>query len=195
MTAHRTFVVRDMLATTDFSAPSSQALGAARTLAEHFGARLHVLHVVADESERKTTEAKLESEIAEPIEGVKVVRAVSAGQPAAEIVKYAEREQIDVIVMGTHGRSGLARVFMGSVAEAVVRNAPCQVLTIGPRAQVTLEATPPVVASPEIPQSQCLVCAKPSPETICDSCKAHIQGEALERKRREERPGHWGLSI
>jgi nucleotide-binding universal stress UspA family protein len=52
------------------------------------------------------------------------------GDPASEIVRLAGEEQVDLIVMGTHGRTGLMRLLMGSVAEAVVRRAPCPVLTI-----------------------------------------------------------------
>lgn len=58
--------------------------------------------------------------------------------------------------------------------------------TISPKARA---------AATRVRRSRCLVCAKPSVETICDSCRAHIQGEAIERKRREEKPGHRGLSI
>ena len=55
---------------------------------------------------------------------------VTAISPAAAIVDYARREQIDLIVMGTHGRGGVAHLLMGSVAERVVRTAPCPVLTV-----------------------------------------------------------------
>ena len=195
MTAHKAVAVKKILAATDFSAPSNKALEAALALAQHFGARLHVLHVAADALAQQTAQAKLESLTAEAFEGVHMVRAMSVGQAAPEIVRYAEREKIDVIVLGTHGRSGLARILMGSVAEAVVRAAPCQVLTIGPKAPAIEEAASPAQAAPDIPQSRCLVCAKPSEKTICDSCKAYIQGEAIERKRREEQPGHRGLNI
>ncbi len=53
-------------------------------------------------------------------------------KPADVIVKFADRERVDVIVLGTHGRSGLSRVVMGSVAETVVRNAPCAVVVVKP---------------------------------------------------------------
>jgi nucleotide-binding universal stress UspA family protein len=195
MTAHRTFAVREILAATDFSTQSSQAFEAALSLADHFGARLHIFHVAADASGQEIAKAKLEALTAELIEGVEAVRSVPVGQAAAEIVKYAQREKIDLIVLGTHGRSGLARVFMGSVAEAVVRTAPCQVLTIGPKVPANEEPAVPVHAVAEIPETHCLVCAKPSQKTICDSCKAYIQGEAIERKRREEQAGHRGLNI
>jgi nucleotide-binding universal stress UspA family protein len=195
MTAHRTVALREILAAVDFSTQSVQAFEAALALAQHFGARLHVLHAAADASERKAAESKLESLAAEEAEGVAIVRVVSAGQAAKEIVEYARREKIDLIVVGTHGRSGLARVLIGSVADAVVRTAPCQVLTIGPKVPAIQEAATRVPEAAEIPKSHCLVCARSSPKTICDACKAYIQGEALERKRREEQPGHRGLAI
>jgi K+-sensing histidine kinase KdpD len=146
--------------------------------------------VVSDASERNTAKAKLESLTADPIEGFEIVRVVSVGHAAAEITKYAERENMDVIVLGTHGRSGLARVLMGSVAEEVSRDAPCQVLTIGPKVHTTEAAAAPVQPVFKTPESLCLVCAKPSTETICDACRAYIQGEAIERKRRDEKAGH-----
>jgi nucleotide-binding universal stress UspA family protein len=195
---HRALAVREILVATDFSGPSNKSFEAALALAEHFSARLHVLHVAADTSERDEAEAKLESIMPKPIEGLEVLRAVRIGHAAPEIVRYAEREQIDLIVLGTHGRSGLTRVLMGSVAEAVVRAASCQVLTIGPKAkpaEEAVETVAPVAAASETFESQCLICAKPSQKTICDLCKAYIQGEAIERKRREEQPGHRGISI
>ena len=54
---------------------------------------------------------------------------MATGDPAGEIVSFAEKEKVDLIVMGTHGRTGLGRLLMGSVAEAVVRRAPCPVFT------------------------------------------------------------------
>jgi nucleotide-binding universal stress UspA family protein len=179
----------------DFSTQSSQALKAALALARHFNARVHLFHVAADASEQKTGEAKLEALTPEPVEGVELVRAVLTGNAAAAILRYAEREKIDLIVLGTHGRTGLTRVFMGSVAEAVLRSAPCQVLTIGPKVQEVPEAKAPEKLLPASSESHCLVCAKASKETICDFCKAHIQGEAIERKRREEQAGRRGIAV
>jgi hypothetical protein len=56
--------------------------------------------------------------------------AIEWGQPAIEIVRYAREHAIDLIAMGTHGRGGLKRLLLGSVAESVVRGAPCPALTI-----------------------------------------------------------------
>ncbi len=196
MIAPRTIVIREILAATDFSNGSHRAFEAALALAQHFGARLHVLHVVLDASEQRMALAKLKALTGETLEGTDVVRAVSVGQAAPDIVKYAGREKIDLIVVGTHGRTGLARVFMGSVAEAVVRTAPCQVLTIGPKVEVAEGVAPPAQEAASTPaQRRCLVCARPAQEAICEHCKARIQGEAIERKRKEERPGRKGLSV
>jgi nucleotide-binding universal stress UspA family protein len=62
--------------------------------------------------------------------GVRVVQETREGPPFLEIVRYAQEGDIDLIVMGTHGRTGLAHALMGSVAEKVVRKAPCPVLTV-----------------------------------------------------------------
>jgi nucleotide-binding universal stress UspA family protein len=74
---------------------------------------------------------------AEPAE-VGVTRLVVVGSPSHEIVKVATAEKVDLIVIATHGRTGLSHLVMGSVAERVVRTAPCPVMTIRPVA-VTAE--------------------------------------------------------
>jgi len=196
MIAPRTIIIREILVATDFSPQSNRAFDAALALAQHFGVRLHVLHVVLDASEQRMALAKLKALTGDTLEGTEIVRAVSVGQAAQEIVKYAGRQKIDLIVLGTHGRTGLAHVLMGSVAEAVVRTAPCQVLTIGPRVEAAEGVPPPAQKAASTPaQRRCLVCARPAQEAICDHCKARIQGEAIERKRKEERPGRKGLSV
>jgi nucleotide-binding universal stress UspA family protein len=189
------FLLREILTATDFSSYSHQAFQAALALAQHFGARLHIVHVTSAGSKQDLALDDLNAFIPEQTGAVKIVKSVLAGHAAAEIVKYAEREKIDLIVLGTQGRGAVARVLTGSVAETVVRTAPCQVLTIGPRARPTERTLPTAETTPIIPERHCLVCAKPSYQTICDTCKAHIQGEALERKWREEKAGHRGLAV
>jgi len=76
----------------------------------------------------KDLEAALEA--IDPGNGVRCSRHLVVGAPSTEIAKFAEEHDIDMIVLGTHGRTGLTRVLMGSVAEAVVRKAPCPVLTL-----------------------------------------------------------------
>jgi len=183
---HRTLALREILVAVDFSSHSDQAFEAALALAEHFGSRLHVFHAAADDFEKGIAEVKLNT-VSDPAGTVNLVKAVSLGPAAPEILGYADREKIDLIVIGTHGRSGMSRVLRGSVAEEVLRAAPCQVLAIPPKAHPIVE--PHQVEAASETTSACLVCAKPSRQTICDPCKAYTRGEAIERKRREEKGG------
>jgi len=144
-------MVKTILVATDFSEPSDAALLYGRELAGRFGATLHVLHAVQDiyvgalgaenssalppylqqqiedEARRRVNELVVDSDRSGPAT-VPVV--VTSSSPALSIVDYAKDHGIDMIVMGTHGRGALARLMMGSVAERVVRLAPCAVLTV-----------------------------------------------------------------
>ena len=117
---------------TDFSEAAGQRFRHALALAERQGATLHVLHVVDSETALLNGEGELEA-FAEahhaddlPLEQAVVV----AEAPAPAIRDYATEHGIDLIVMGRHGQRGLRRLFLGSVAEEVVREAPCPVLTV-----------------------------------------------------------------
>jgi len=81
--------------------------------------------------------AKLDA-IVLPDSHVPVARRLLAGDPAEALIRLAQTEDVDMIVMGTHGRRGLTRLLMGSVAEAVVRAAPCPVLTVKQPAHVAV---------------------------------------------------------
>jgi len=135
----------------DFSELSSEATKYACALAGQFGAELHLLHVqenwplpeyvlgidwdkVAQETQR-AVEAQMK-DVLDPTwaEGRTVVKAIAEGSPFLEIIRYAKTHEIDLIVMATHGRTGVAHLLMGSVAENVVRQAPCPVLTVRPKA-------------------------------------------------------------
>lgn len=127
---------------TDFSTGSEAAFELACSLARDYGATLVVCHVVPPPS------AVIEgvvitipvSEQAEARNRLSCVRAsdrlinvvhrLETGDPAHEILRVAEEDHADLIVMGTHGRGGLSRLLMGSVAEAVMRKAPCPVITV-----------------------------------------------------------------
>jgi len=142
--------IKNVLVATDFSEPSTVALEYGRELSRTYGAKLHVLHVAEDLRWRYATDmtppvlvdvqddleaslrSRLEALITDDDRRQLAVRAVvqTAITPSEAIVAYAKAEGVDVIVMGTHGRSGLAHVFMGSVAERVVRLASCPVLTV-----------------------------------------------------------------
>jgi nucleotide-binding universal stress UspA family protein len=134
--------LKSILVAIDFSEASESALTYGRALARTFGAELHVLHVienpflravVADPAALEAAaRRRLSDRLAADNPGVRNVRAVieKSDEPADAIVSYAKLEAIDLIVMGTRGRTGAARMFVGSVAERVVRLAPCPVLTV-----------------------------------------------------------------
>lgn len=132
---------------TDFSPASERAIMHARELAERFGASVLLLHVVEDpyaaaawseaflampdirEPLRQEALKRLE-EAASAFAGLPTTMEAVVGTPAATIVKAAADRSADLIVMGTHGRSGVAHLLLGSVAERVIRLAPCPVLTV-----------------------------------------------------------------
>ena len=122
--------VREILVATDFSPASDAAVGLAHAYARVFGARLHVFHVTWPE-EHGLTElfARLVEELGRT---VPVVVASHPGDAAEEIVRYATLREVDLIVLGTHERTGVRRALLGSVAERVARTAPCPVLTVPP---------------------------------------------------------------
>jgi nucleotide-binding universal stress UspA family protein len=135
-----TMTAPKILVPTDFSPASEACLQEAGALAKERGGSLFLLHVAqppmtygpgvgVPAADAAQWAASLE-QVAPPQADVPCQRRVVIGDPAAEIVSTAEQEGIDMIVMGTHGRTGLGRLLMGSVAEAVVRRAPCPVLTI-----------------------------------------------------------------
>jgi len=132
----------------DFSEPSRVALEEAADLARRYGAGLTVLHVfepsaapsgemqasmpelfeaTAKELERKLAGWKLE---AERLGAPAVEQAVTSGVPGREIAAFAEEGGYDLVVMGTHGRTGIRHLVIGSVAERVIREAHCPVLVI-----------------------------------------------------------------
>jgi nucleotide-binding universal stress UspA family protein len=145
-------VIKRVLHPTDFSACSRKAFEYACALAAKFNAELHLLSVLEDlgivmgvpsigpqppeellQTIREATEASLaELDCAGSAFAGKVIRTIRSGAPFREIGYYARVSEIDLIVIGTHGRSGLSHLFLGSVAEKVVRTAPCPVLTVQP---------------------------------------------------------------
>jgi nucleotide-binding universal stress UspA family protein len=153
--------IRTILQPTDFSPQSGHAFQVACALAHDYGARVVLLHVRAPElgygegfvvpadpeAEDRALLRELE-QMQPPDPAVRVWRAVQEGNPATEIVRAAEEIGCDLIVMGTHGRSGVGRLLMGSVAEAVQRKAPCPVLTTrSPFPAPAVAAGDPLVAT------------------------------------------------
>lgn len=139
-----------ILVPTDFSEPSDAALEYARVLATRFGASLHLVHVLEhpvmgafggeayvgaspalDATFRTDAEAALAARLPEAERArLRATTEIVDGPAATTIVDYAAARQISLIVMGTHGRTGLAHALLGSVSEHVVRLAACPVLTV-----------------------------------------------------------------
>jgi nucleotide-binding universal stress UspA family protein len=146
------FKITRILFPTDFSDASKTAEAAACAFAESFGAELHVLHVIQDVVLTAPTAVmtvavpqSLLIEMRENIEAAlqeippadwskqhKVVRSARIGTSYVEICDYAKEQKIDLIVLSTHGRTGLKHLLLGSVAERVVQHAHCPVLSIRP---------------------------------------------------------------
>lgn len=145
--------IREILLPTDFSGCANYALPYAAAIARATGARLVCLYVVepvvptvgysgladplpiADVSDQLEDSAERElPKLAECEEcaGLTVEEMIVHGDPAAEIVRVAAEREVDVIVISSHGRTGLGRILFGSTAEAVVRHAGCPVLVVKP---------------------------------------------------------------
>jgi universal stress protein A len=142
---------RKILWPTDFSELSLKGGQCARALCAHFAAELHVIHVIApvitpdfsvllplnvpvatpDPSMMENCRASLTQLVTDHFGGdPQVITAALFGNPWSSICEYARQQQVDLIVVTTHGRTGLEHVVIGSTAERIVQHAPCAVLTI-----------------------------------------------------------------
>jgi nucleotide-binding universal stress UspA family protein len=141
--------LKQILVPTDFSDASGAAVRYGRAFAAAFQGSLHLLHVIEDpfiyapvsegyvppltfyEDMETAARAQLER-VLTPEERTEchAELVTQKGSPFVEIIRYARSRNIDLIVMGTHGRGAIAHMLMGSVAERVVRKAPCPVLTV-----------------------------------------------------------------
>ena len=138
--------IRHILAPVDFSSPSLDALEYAMQVADRFGARLTLLHVlepvyhdlelglgrIEDEPRKRAYGQTRLDALAQAVKeyGVAAGSLILGGIPSESILVYARGQGCDLIIMGTHGRRGLTRFWCGSVAEAVLRQAPCPMLTV-----------------------------------------------------------------
>lgn len=142
--------LKNILVATDFSEPSEVAVRYGRALAEAFHATLHILHVVpdslslpwatmADGLAMADVQRQWEREANERLQrmlpesdraALHAVLVTRAGDPVRQVTGYALETNADLVVLGTHGRGPVAHMLMGSVAERVVRTAPCPVLTV-----------------------------------------------------------------
>ena len=155
-------LLNSVLVATDFGDTSTAALAYGRNLARAFGGKLHVLHVAepvtstaasefyledltelqkaADDSAAKQLHELLTPEDRALLSATSVVR--TSPDVAYSIIEYAKAAHVDLIVVGTHGRGGVSRLVMGSVAEKVARTAPCPVLVVRPNEHEFILADP-----------------------------------------------------
>jgi nucleotide-binding universal stress UspA family protein len=143
--------VKNVLFATDFSATSEAAMPYATAICRRFGSTLHAAHVLSEASllmmtggvdyvsmstiyEDAHTEARVKlDQICARVEDIQHRSYVRHGQVWKSLAGIVEENQIDLVVVGTHGRSGLGKLLLGSVAEDILRHAPCPVLTVGPK--------------------------------------------------------------
>jgi universal stress protein A len=134
-------MIRVILAPTDFSDLSARGVRYACQLAKDTGAELIVFNVVTvDESnavdKREVAQHRVRldefvtDKLGDATAGLQVRQMVTGGQPFGAIVDFAEREPVDLIVMSSHGRTGLSRMLIGSVTDKILRGAPCPVLVV-----------------------------------------------------------------
>lgn len=141
--------LQKILVPTDFSEPALEATRYGVEFARRFGAELQLLHVIEDpvvyfamfESNPLPSKGEFETYaqtrldnwiLPEDAAGIEISRQWVHGSPFVEIIRFGRAQHSDLIVMGTHGRSLAAHLLLGSVAERVVRKAPCPVLTVRP---------------------------------------------------------------
>jgi nucleotide-binding universal stress UspA family protein len=157
--------LKTILVPSDFSECSDAAVRYGLELARRFDAKLHLLHVIRDPATQPWAAEGLSAAMLESVEqwqqraGARLAASVPAGDaarvtvevpiamPYQEILRYAADHAIDLIVMGTHGRSGVSHILLGSIAEKVVRRAPCPVLTVRHPEREFVETEPALVTA------------------------------------------------
>jgi nucleotide-binding universal stress UspA family protein len=136
----------------DFSEFTDDIVRYSTEIAQKFGSAIHLMHVIPNMdyftpyesfmaaenmvTVQKGVEAEVQRDldrVAESIAGIPVTKVIRTGVSFVEIIEYVRNENIDLIIMATHGRGGLEHIIIGSVAEKVVRKSPCPVLTIRPK--------------------------------------------------------------
>ena len=141
--------IKKILVPTDFSEHSKLALPYAIDFARTFGAELHILHAFDENAldpfyfstggSAAEYYQKLQNSFKAMVddmftdvdtEGINIIRVLSNGTPFVEIVRYGKKEDMDMIIISTHGRSGLSHMLLGSTTEKVIRKAHCPVLTV-----------------------------------------------------------------
>jgi nucleotide-binding universal stress UspA family protein len=207
--------VKKILIPTDFSECSEAAMGYAISLAQDFQAQVFLLHVLGPPISgldfslmQSGTLPGLRQKLVEMMQqsvdcmrglGIEAEGHFVTGVPSFEIIKAAKTHGADLIIMGTHGRTGLAHILMESTAERVIQRAPCPVLALKAEARPSISMRAKgqaeqqaheaggIVTSKGVPF--CHLCAQPSQDIICETCRIRVQAEAFERKQRVEKEG------
>jgi nucleotide-binding universal stress UspA family protein len=170
---------------TDFSLCSERAKEIAVQYARRLDGRLHVVHV-AGWLHTRDCRTLLEREV-EAVVGIPVVGHHTSGSAPVELARYAFDVGAMLIVVGTHGRSGVSHAILGSTAERVLRLAHCPVLVVPPLASPNVRPAPE--SHPALAARPCLVCSGETEELICEGCRSRIRGEAIVRRQEEVHSG------
>lgn len=208
--------VKRILIPTDFSDCSEAAVGYAISLAQVFQAQVFLLHVmeplvygldfslthpgVPPHLRQKLVEAMQQRVDRMKGLGIEAEGHFVTGTPFMEIIKAAQKQEVDLIIMGTHGRTGLAHILLGSTAERVIQRAHWPVLTVKAERPLSqsLEKEGHLQKQASSVREDvraaegatcCHLCAKPSQDIICEACKIRVQAEAFEKKQRVEKEG------
>ncbi len=144
---------KKILCPVDFSEFTDEILEYALDIAKKYGAELHLIHIIPNlnyftpyesfftPENLIVVEKNMETEVNKDFDdlmkkiNVPAVKIIKNGAAFVEIINYARSESMDLIIIGTHGRSGLEHILIGSVAERVIRKAPCPVLTVRPKSR------------------------------------------------------------
>jgi nucleotide-binding universal stress UspA family protein len=146
MNAEKAPALQSIVVATDFSSFSETALLYALGMARRNGAKVWIVHVVGDTLFTKETQQRAvddawreghrqltEHFIAGNLDGIANQLVIEQGSVAEVLIRFVEQQQADLLVLGTRGRSRIGKFFLGSIAESIFRQAPCPVLTVGPR--------------------------------------------------------------
>jgi nucleotide-binding universal stress UspA family protein len=148
-------IVSNILFATDFSPASESVLPYARALARAYDAQLVIAHVVAPgvvaveppvlvNMSQLAQEQMEQLQTSEQLESVRHKEIVVEGPIWESINRIIEEQEIDLVVVGTHARTGIGKFILGSVAEEIFRQAPCPVLTVGPHVNATVRRAPEI---------------------------------------------------
>jgi nucleotide-binding universal stress UspA family protein len=208
--------IKRILVPTDFSEGSNKAEDQALFLAKMFKAKIILIHVIESSAyaldtslippgdpfglreklvEMTEERVRLLKEKGGEAEGICVI-----GVPYVEIIKAVREYDADWVIMGTHGRRGLAHVLLGSTAERVIQRVQCPVLTVKADKKAaaeeekkeSLEGQRRMVEEmvpPGEKKAYCHLCGQVSHDIICDACKVRVQSEAFEMRQRVEKEG------